>query len=164
MGGQPSAVQICSRQIRPGARESHAGAVAIRGFQRVTHFALRGERQALFGYRRPGDVAVQAFQLVPFMGLGGNAGVQGKTGDIAARVAILIFRLAGAQGLQGEYFAPNTRLMTSGRLANRKRNGNGTLSTHWRNGCSGKTSSTNKRCFAPCAVSRSWGKSHAVCS
>lgn len=114
--GQPSAVQICSRQICPGARKCRAGmrgtghmrgAVAIRGFQRVTHFALRGERQALFGYRRPGDVAAQAFQLVPFMGLGGDAGVQGKTGDIAGRLAIVLFGVADGQGLQGEYFAPS---------------------------------------------------------
>jgi hypothetical protein len=33
--------------------------------------------------------------------------------------------------------------MTAGRLANRKRNGYGMLSTHWRTGCSGNTSSTS---------------------
>ena len=30
-----------------------------------------------------------------------------------------------------------------GQLANRKRKGYGTLNTHWRTGCSGKTSSTS---------------------
>jgi hypothetical protein len=39
------------------------------------------------------------------------------------------------------YAMPSTRTMISGQLANRKRSWNGKLNTHWRMGCSGKTSS-----------------------
>ena len=38
---------------------------------------------------------------------------------------------------------PSTRPITAGRLVDRKRNGYGTLKTHWRTGCSENTSSTS---------------------
>ena len=41
------------------------------------------------------------------------------------------------------YTMPKTLLMIAGQLANRNRNGYGKLSTHWRTGCLGKTSSTS---------------------
>jgi hypothetical protein len=50
---------------------------------------------------------------------------------------------------------PSDLPIIPGRLANRKRNGNGKLSTHWRMGCLGSTSSTSKARalgHAPCAA------------
>lgn len=41
------------------------------------------------------------------------------------------------------YTIPSAWPVTAGRLANKKRNGFGKLNTHWRIGCSAKTSSTS---------------------
>ena len=60
-----------------GLEDDMGGAVAIGGLQLVAHLSTGRSRQALFRYRRAADVAAQPFQLVPFIGLGRHAGVQG---------------------------------------------------------------------------------------
>ena len=66
-------------------------AITIRSFQFMANHALFGQRQALFGNDRPGDVAAQPFQLVAqgtfsiatrshlvtLIGFGRHTGVQG---------------------------------------------------------------------------------------
>ncbi len=57
--------------------ENHmSGAIIVRCFELVADLTIAGQCQAFGGYRRPGDVAAQAFQFMPFIGPGGNAGVQ----------------------------------------------------------------------------------------
>lgn len=45
-------------------------AVPVRGLELVMHHPARGQRQPLFRYRRPADVAAHPFQLVLLMDLG----------------------------------------------------------------------------------------------
>ena len=52
------------------------GAIAVRCFELVAHCSVAGHRQAFGGYCRPGDVAAKTFQLISFMGSGGNAGME----------------------------------------------------------------------------------------
>ena len=52
------------------------GAVVVGRFEFVAHCSVAGHRQAFGSYRRPGDVAAKTFQLVSFMGLGGNTGME----------------------------------------------------------------------------------------
>ena len=46
------------------------------------------------GYRWPCDVAAQAFQFIPFMGPGGDTGMQRKAGYCAHRVRAWVVRSA----------------------------------------------------------------------
>ncbi len=50
--------------------------IAVGCFKLIAHGSVAGHRQAFGGYRGPGDVAAKTFQLVSFMGLGGNAGME----------------------------------------------------------------------------------------
>ena len=47
--------------------------------------------------------------------------------------------------------------MIAGRLANKNRNGYGKLSTHWRTGCLGKTSSTSNAALSANCLSTAAG-------
>ena len=59
------------------------GAIAVRCFELVAHCSVAGHRQALGGYRGPGDVAAKTFQLISFMGLGGNPGMEREPSHLA---------------------------------------------------------------------------------
>jgi len=51
----------------------------------------------------------------------------------------------------------------AGRLANRKRKGYGKLNTHWRTGCSGKTSSTNRAALSAIRRAPQLGQKPRLC-
>ena len=57
-----------------GLEDGVGGAIAIRGLQPVAVVAVGCERKPLFRYRRPGDVAAQPLQRVPFPGFGRHPG------------------------------------------------------------------------------------------
>ena len=57
-------------------KQDMGGTIAIRCFELVAHCSVAGHRQAFGGYCRPGDVAAKTFQLISFMGPGGNAGME----------------------------------------------------------------------------------------
>ncbi len=81
------------------------GAIAVGNFELVAHCSVAGHRQAFGGYCRPGDVAAKTFQLVPFMGPGGNAGMEREPSHLA-RIDEPTVWPAVWQGLQREHFAP----------------------------------------------------------
>ncbi len=70
------------------------GAVAPRGLELVAHSSLRRDRQPLFADRRARDVPAQLFQRLAFMRLGGNAGMQRESADLAG----IAFQQTGVAG------------------------------------------------------------------
>ncbi len=86
-------------------KQDVSGPVAVRCFELVAHCSVAGHRQAFGGYCRPGDVAAKTFQLISFMGPGGNAGMEREPSHLA-RIDERIVWPAVRQGLQREHFTP----------------------------------------------------------
>lgn len=70
------------------------GAVPPRGLELVAHPSLRRDRQPLFADRRARNVPAQLFQLLAFMRLGGNAGMQRESASLAG----VAFQQTGVAG------------------------------------------------------------------
>lgn len=65
--------QLCDEVER--LEDDVRGTSTTRCLQRVADVAIGRERETLFRHRRAADVTAQPFELLAFIGLGGNAGM-----------------------------------------------------------------------------------------
>ena len=77
------------------------GAIPVGGSQCVAHPTVAGQRQALLGDRRSGDLAADTFQFLSLTGPGSHPGMQAEPIGLGHRAEAVIV-VSWQYGLQGK--------------------------------------------------------------